>query len=148
MFAQDFFDYTFMVVREPLERLKSEYRYSRMLGRADAILPFGVWTKLMLGFAARAPSMRSNHYRPQSEFYCFAAEVFRFEDGIHKILNTLSQRLGLPAALSVPHERGSNHIAIDTPAHTIRKVQQFYATDYEKFGYETEVRLGGEEMAS
>ncbi len=29
MFTEGFFDYTFMIVRDPLERMKSEYRHAR-----------------------------------------------------------------------------------------------------------------------
>ena len=48
MFDRSFFDYAFLVVREPVERLKSEYRFARELGRVEARLPFGAWTALEL----------------------------------------------------------------------------------------------------
>jgi hypothetical protein len=135
MFAPGFFDYAFMIVRDPLERLKSEYRYCRKLERADSMLPFGLWVDLMLRLAAVAPGMRSNHYRPQVDFFCFDAEIFRFEDGIDKILGTLSERTGLAAPSSVPHMRRSDPMPIDAGPRCLAKVQQFYAADYERFGY-------------
>jgi Sulfotransferase family len=135
MFAPGFFDYAFMIVRDPLERLKSEYRYCRKLGRADSMLPFGLWVDLMLRLAAVTPGMRSNHYRPQADFLCFDAEIFRFEDGIDKILGTVSERAGLAAPSSVPHMRRSDPVPIDAGPRWQAKVRQFYAADYERFGY-------------
>ena len=88
MFARDFFDYAFMIVRDPLDKLKSEYRHSRALGRLDTRLPFGAWVEVMLALAAVSPNLSNNHFRPQADFSCFSAEVFRFEDGMDHILGS------------------------------------------------------------
>lgn len=135
MFATDFFDYTFMIVRDPLERLKSEYRYSRALGRLDTKLNFEHWVRLMLGLAAFAPNLRSNHFRPQSQFKCFNAEVFKLEDGMDHILASVCARLGIPAPGKVPHERKMTGDAFDVTQATKANVRTVYDTDYRMFAY-------------
>ncbi len=137
MFAPDFFDYAFMVVRDPLARLKSEYRHSGThLSRIDARLPFGIWARLMLGLTRLSPGRRHNHFRPQGDFVCFNAEVFRFEDGIDHVLTTVSERLGLPVPDQIPHERrlaGGDFVVSPSVAAAVRAA---YAEDYERFGYD------------
>ncbi len=137
MFAPDFFDYVFMVVRDPLERLKSEYRHIRALPlRIDARLPFGMWARFMLWLARRAPSFARNHLRPQSEFPCFGAEVFRFEDGIDHVLKTVAERLGLPEPDEVPHRRNLAGEDIALSSRTAAALRAAYRKDYETFGYD------------
>ncbi len=137
MFPADFFDYAFMVVRDPVQRLKSEYRHARALAaRVDSQLPFGMWAGVMLSLARMSPNLSNNHYRPQSDFHCFGAEVFRFEDGIDHILATVSERLGLPRPASVPHERNLGHHDFAAAPHVVAAVRDAYRRDYEGFGFD------------
>ncbi len=137
MFAPDFFDYVFMVVRDPLERLKSEYRHARALPfRFDTWLPFGAWARLMLSLQRLIPSLANNHLRPQGEFVCFDAEVFRFEDGIEHVLKTVSERLGLPAPDEIPHKRKLTGKDIAVSARAAAAVRAACRADYETFGYD------------
>ena len=135
MFDRSFFDYAFLVVREPVERLKSEYRFARELGRVEARLPFGAWTALELGRAKLSPHWRSNHYLPQSEFLCLGAEVLRFESGMPSILAAVSERLALPPSGSIPHKRRSDELDIMVSDATRARIRSFYASDYRAFGY-------------
>jgi hypothetical protein len=135
MFTPDYFDYAFMIVRDPLERLKSEYLYSRRLGRIDTFLSFSMWAEVVLRLAAFEPTLRSNHIRPQVDFLCFQAEVFRFEEGMDKILDTVSSKTGLPRPEAIPHERPSPPSNIEISARGICKVREYYAEDYKRFGY-------------
>jgi len=137
MFAPGFFDYVFMVVRDPLERLKSEYRHIRALPlRIDTWLPFAVWARLMLWLARRAPSFARNHLRPQSDFVCFNAEVFRFEDGLEHIIKTVAERLDLPEPQDIPHKRNLADEDIPVSPRTARALRTAYARDYDAFGYD------------
>ena len=138
MFAPDFFDYAFMIVRDPLERLKSEYRHSAAFGRPDARLRFAAWAPLMLGLARFSPGLRNNHFRPQTQFTCFNAEIFRFEDGMNRILAALGTRLGLPGSETVPHERNLAAASFDVPPRIRARVRAAYDADYRTFGYRGE----------
>jgi hypothetical protein len=135
MFAPDFFDYTFMIVRDPLERLKSEYRHSRALGRLDTRLSFEHWVQLMLGLSTYAPNLRNNHFRPQSQFRCFNAEVFKLEDGMEHILASVCTRVGIPVPGKIPHERKMANTAIEVTPTAKAKVRAIYDSDYREFAY-------------
>ena len=135
MFAADFFDYTFMIVRDPLQRMKSEYRHSRALGRLDTRLNFEHWVRLMFGLTAFAPTLRNNHFRPQSQFKCFNAEVFKLEDGMEHILGSVCIRLGIPAPGKIPHERKMIDSDFEVTSAAKAKVQAVYDADYRMFSY-------------
>lgn len=136
MFPAGFFDYAFMVVRHPLQRLISEYGHSCNLRRIDSRLPFNTWAGLALSTSRLAPGISNNHFRPQSEFRCFGAEVFRFEDGIRSILQAIAQRLGLPEPSETPHEKRSSMMCAGVSARVCARVAAVYEGDFRSFGYE------------
>jgi len=135
MFAPGFFDYAFMIVRDPLDRMTSEYRHSLKLGRIDTRLAFDSWLRLSLAIARAAPNLRNNHYRPQADFICFGAEVFKFEQGVGQIMAQVAERLGVAPPASVPHERRSQGPEIAVSAASRERIRKAYAGDYAKFGY-------------
>lgn len=135
IFDVNFFEYVFMIVRNPESRLLSEYKHAGRIGRLEAKLPFGAWAKLELSAALKNPYRRSNHYRLQKEFYCFNAEVFHFEDGIPQIIESLARKLELPEPTVIPHERFSPPDNVIVSSGTKDMIRRYYAADYEAFGY-------------
>lgn len=135
MFAAGFFDYAFMVVRDPLERLKSEYRHSLALRHPDTLLNFGHWVQLMLRLSKLAPNLRNNHFRPQSQFRCFNAEVFKLEDGLGDLFRALSSRLGIVQPETLPHERRSNDVTLNVTPKIKSLVRSAFDADYRTFSY-------------
>jgi hypothetical protein len=135
MFPSGFFDYAFMVVRNPVDRFASEYRHSVALNRLDSRLPVNLWSHLVLTVAGLAPSLSNNHYRPQAEFQCFGAEVFRFESGIPAILDQLAERLGVPPPHLTPHEKRSPDVDVRLSPQIVARLARVYARDFQIFGY-------------
>ena len=134
-FPEGFFDYAFLIVRDPVARAVSAYRHSRALGRIEGKLSFSQWLKLMLPISKRLPYLRNNHLRPQVDFSCFGAEIFRFEDGVPAILQNLAERLDLEPPGAIPHER---RIGVDMPEvrpEDISLIRAHYEPDYAAFGY-------------
>lgn len=140
MLPMGYFDYAFMIVRHPMRRLISEYGHSRKLGRIDSRLPFNSWAHLMLNFANIGPCFSNNHYRPQNEFHCFDAEVFRFEEGLPNILERVAQQVGVPHPAITPHEKKSSMRVTGITAAVYSRVQHCYAGDFAAFEYDP-VRL-------
>lgn len=136
MFPAGFFDYAFMVVRNPVTRLTSEYGHSVGLNRLDSKLPFNIWAHALLTIAGIAPNLSNNHYRPQAEFKCFEAEVFKFEDGVPAVLEAVASRLGLAPPAQTPHEKRSVDVAIEMAASIKARIRKTYARDFESFGYD------------
>lgn len=136
-------DHVFALVREPLARMASEYRYQRQgrltgpAGRPLRRLGFSSWLRLMLAVADRNPYTHDNHFRPQAEFLPRAGtQVFRLEDGAEAAARWLCDRLGAPEPGALPHELGG---AGGPPVRPSRQdaalVAARYAEDYRRFGY-------------
>lgn len=142
------FDYVFTIVREPVARFESEYawvrtrlggrrtllRYGLGLGRG---VPINLWARIMLRRYRRYPYVLDNHLRPQHEFPCFDAEVFRLEDGLDKVRERLDAVLGMSGRFGANHNRT---VAGRPPTWRLSggaraAVVDFYARDYEAFGY-------------
>ena len=136
-------DEVFGVIRDPVARIASEYRYQMRhrrgtwIGKALAYLPFFFWVRLMLAVARRNPFAFDNHLREQGEFLPDGAVVFRLEDGLEPVAAWLSKATGEsvgdpPRALTseAPDQvRG----VVDQATRT--RIEAFYAGDYARFDY-------------
>lgn len=134
-------DAVFAVVRDPVARIASEYRWQRLgrrgtrLGKALAYLPFPLWLRVMLAMAKRNPHAFDNHLRPQSDFVPATARVFHLENGLEPVIGWLAETVGDRAVASgLPH-------AIRTPGQTpidprdAALIHQTFRADYQRFGY-------------
>jgi hypothetical protein len=104
-------DAVFTVVRDPVARMVSEYRYQRSgrltgpFGRPVRGLGFSAWLRLMFAMADRNPYTHDNHFRPQVEFMPpDGVTVFRLEDGLAPVLGWLAEIAGEPAPEAAPHD--------------------------------------------
>ncbi|MBL8790268.1 MAG: sulfotransferase family 2 domain-containing protein [Rhizobiales bacterium] len=135
IFAPGFIDYAFMMVRDPVERMKSEYRHARARNRTIARLSFDNWLALSLNLARVSPHYSNNHFMPQASFECLNADVFRFEDGLMKALRRVSDRIGIGCPNDIPHERRGGDMDISVSRRSRELVRSFFAPDYERYGY-------------
>jgi hypothetical protein len=133
------FAYIFMTVRNPLDRLFSEYK----LRNAKLPTPetFPVWFDRMLHGHAQDPCFLDNHIRPQIDFRIPAAEVFHHEDGRPAMVEQITRKLGgaglqVTAPDIVPENEAQ---AMTIPSTDIDRVDMiahaFYMRDYTAFGY-------------
>lgn len=134
-------DLVFAVVRDPMARMASEYRWQgryrrgTRLGWALAQLPFGIWLRLMLAVARINPHAFDNHLRPQSDFIPAGAKVFRLEDGLQPVAAWLAQVTGeRVSGVPMPHAIPS-HAAEVYPIQSARLIARVFAQDYARFGY-------------
>jgi len=130
------FDYIFMTVRHPLNRLISEYRM-RTEAREDPPNP-NQWMRRALEQATKNPFHLDNHMRPQAQFRVEGADVFRQEDGFDAAwVETLSARMGMTLE---PHLEdrlvSSARAPLKLGPRTRAEVARFYGADYAAFGYE------------
>jgi hypothetical protein len=135
MFPVGYFDYAFMIVRHPANRLVSEYMHWRNYSRVVAAVPFNMWAHNVLRLRLLAPHLSNNHFRAQSDFHCFGAEVFHFEHGLQNILKSVAARLSLPEPDTVPHERKSQALDCPISPGVMQRLKLAYAADYANFGY-------------
>ncbi len=133
-------DLVFALVRDPVARIMSEYRYQRRYrrgtraGRALAFLPFPLWLRLMLAVARRNPYAFDNHLRPQSDFVPAGAEVFRLEDGLQRAVDWLAM-VAEAEDLAAPERRLATGHQDQTDPATLARISDAFAEDYRRFGY-------------
>jgi len=135
-------DAAFAVVRDPVARMLSEYRWQgharrgTRAGRALARLPFSTWLGIMLGLAARNPYAFDNHLRPQADFVPPGARVFRLEDGLAPVGAWLAGTTGTAPPAALPHELGQGRGGAVVPcAQDLDVITKAFAADYARFGY-------------
>ena len=127
--------YSFAVVRDPLSRMMSEFRYQSGVSQMSK-LGFSPWLKVMLTAARTEPRLYENHIRPQSDLVPEGAEVFRLEDGFDTLIARLDAKTGSHTPeLTVPHLNTRKKEPITFSRDDVRAITTFYAADYDRFGY-------------
>lgn len=134
-------DAVFALVRDPVARMVSEYRYQRRhrrgtrAGRALAYLPFSLWLRLMLAMARQNPHCFDNHFRPQSDFVPTGAQVFRLEDGLEAPLAWLGVMGRAEFLTKPPHQLKSGEGPVTVTPADAALIGTVFARDYTRFGY-------------
>ena len=134
-------DWSFAVVRDPVARIVSEYRYMAARGRRPwrwlAKAGFSPWLHTVLRAARHDPTIFDNHLRPQSDIVPAEAEVFRLEDGLDALIARIDAVTGTTApGLAMGHALKSGPADRPDPAPAdLAAIGQAYASDYARFGY-------------
>lgn len=123
-----FYDAGFVVLRDPVARFTSEYRYQKDMGRTSQ--SFADWAVATLGRYADDPYILDNHIRPQSEFLRPGLTKFLFEDGLSPIFDWIDRVTDTPPGNRDLWEKRAKPMAIDVPQDVRRKLESFYAADY------------------
>lgn len=140
LLGDDYFDFSFTVVRDPYTRLESEYRMRSILssqGFWGAMPRFSVWLDNALEISRRDRNYLANHFRPQVEFLSSAVHVFRYEDSLGSALDQVNRATGLKLQLPQARRLDSSASAgvIRWQSHDIQRVNDFYRDDFETLGY-------------
>lgn len=137
--------WSFAIVREPAERLKSEYRFQQGKSRASQ-LSFSTWLRVMISAARREPRIYENHIRPQVDFLPKGAVAFRLEDGIDAFIPHLDEIVGKKNEnIKIEHLLTSKALPITLTRQDARIISEYYAEDYKRFGYP---KIESSELAS
>lgn len=146
MFPPGFLHASFAVVRHPVARLVSVFRFQRDIeGRIDPTTTLAAWLE-GLGRPPRRPWAYDNHTRPMVEMVPASAQVFRLEDGWDPVIDflealceggrrlprTMPERNVLDRRLA--HEkRTAPPVVPDDRA--LALIARLYADDFDRFGY-------------
>lgn len=136
-FAAHAFTHVFTVVRHPMARLGSEYRFRAANGHplaGDGIDAFA--QRVMWRFEKRNPMVLDNHIRPQVDFLWRSCETFRLEDGMNTVLQRISDFLGSDLThAGLTSMKSDDAIPADLSPEAEAALRAFYRQDYEAFGY-------------
>ena len=146
MFPEEFFDFSFAVVRHPVSRLVSAYHFQlEVEERITRGTSFGDWLKSLKSQQTNNPYMLDNHTRPMDEIVPENAKVFYLEDGFDNFISWLDQITGNtdgPRVMASVNERGANGISksqkIVPTQQEINLISKIYARDFVRFGYTPE----------
>lgn len=154
LFPDGFFSHAFMVVRHPVDRIISEYKYRLKIAqtfRAPRTIKiferrfvthregipgsFTKWLKRSLRRRQLDPFVLDNHIRPQVEFEAFNPIVYRFEDGVDNVLADMCSRLGIDAGVTELITRVNSSDGCEVSDGDRALIMDAYQCDFEKYGY-------------
>ncbi|MFW8592258.1 sulfotransferase family 2 domain-containing protein [Glaciecola sp. 2405UD65-10] len=134
------FNYKFAIVRDPYQRLESEFFYRHKLHQIQLGKKpekhFSAWVCKTLKTAEFNSQILDNHIQPQSEFVSKELKVFYFENGISNILNEIAEDLGFPPSSQSIHKKSSERKTVRWSKDAILAVNKFYNDDFQLFEYE------------
>jgi hypothetical protein len=138
LFGAGFIDWSFAIVRDPLERLVSEYRWRhRSVKPSEALPDVLTWFRDRRKEYATNPYILDNHIRPQNEFPLASSEIFRFEDGMDRVMRAVAERLDMPPPKQEEprHLNSSPEMALEMSEEFVAEIRDFYKEDYRLYGY-------------
>lgn len=134
IFSSDWWSWAFTVVRNPYDRIESEYFYQRSLHKK--ISDFSTWVEDSLEILEDDPFYLDNHLRSQVYFLDGSVNYFKYEDGYKYIFNRLSSVIGVPPPISEIREMKGERFPITWTANTRRRFNEIYETDFRAFNYQ------------
>jgi hypothetical protein len=143
LFHKGYFDYTFAIVRNPYDRIASEYRMQATLKQSEFFRKgptFSLWLEQNLSAQKNNAFHLDNHLRPQWEFVGSGVKIFKMEDGMERAIQHIASSLGLSPPADVAHELStagcSETVVWDRADRLV--VQEHYRRDFLEFGYSAE----------
>jgi hypothetical protein len=147
LFPKDFFSDIFTVVRHPLDRAVSAYRFQSEIERTVSPgTSFADWLQTEAGLWPTAPHRQDNHSRPQVDFIPPVGgpdcTVFHLEHGLDALIPYFDSLAGTetsPRAMGHSLKAGKPKNAAFVPDASDRAlVAKIYAADFARFGYTPE----------
>lgn len=148
-------DYCFTIVRNPLDRLISEFKYRHRAPIRSMRIPpkfikrrllhdmsdnhrnryFAAWTNNCFKRYQKDPFHLFNHIRPQSQFTEFPnARIFKLEDQLSELRESLGAILDLKID-AFPSDNVSESFNLQADLETRERIFDFYREDYARLPY-------------
>ncbi|MCB6179838.1 sulfotransferase family protein [Rhodobacter sp. Har01] len=157
MFPADFFDACFAVVRHPLDRAVSAFRFqAEVEGTVPEGIGFGDWLQAEAAARQGDPYRSDNHSRPQSDFLppvggALPCTIFHMEHGLDALIPYFDALAGVsagPRALRHTNKAGHNTAGgarrqigeIKPDAADRALVAEIYSADFARLGYHPDQR--------
>lgn len=145
LFPMDFFTAFFAIVRDPMSRLESAYKFQRTRERRIGDVSFDTFVKTSLRKNYLTRGWMDNHFFPQSGFFYPSAnyQVFKLEEnGVAFAKEFIDHALfGNAAGRNIAHtNRAGSKTGIpaedlELSTEGLELAQELYAMDFDNFNY-------------
>ena len=139
-FTENFFDYSFTIVRDPYARIESEFKMKALIGKKAFFKThptFSQWLGRALDMTKTDKWNLDNHLRPQVDFISSGVKVFKYEQGLDNIIAQVADDNSLPkpkgSKIIYSGAKFTQPIVWDTQA--ILRVNSFFREDFVHLGY-------------
>jgi hypothetical protein len=136
--------YSFAVVRHPVRRMVSEYKWALEKSNATAKLAgmsFGDYLAFMFEQYRRDENVAAGHFKPQVRFVGDkVSKIFKYEAGLENIIAHVLKDVGLAfeGQVRLPVVNHTAERKVEQSAEVIDLIREFYAEDFTAFGYNSE----------
>lgn len=132
-------DAFFAVVRSPLKRMISEFKFQSGHGKSiPSRFGFSTWLRIMMRCVDLDKRVYRNHIRTQKEMTPEESKIFKMEDGFDPVIAWLDEITGTTSELEVGHHLKSVSKPVTLYRSDVELIQKYYAEDYDSFGYTRE----------
>ena len=129
------FEKIFTIVRNPFERLKSEYYWQLKQKIISNISPQD-WLNNILEEYKENKFIYDNHIRPQNEFIFEKAKIFKLEEGMDKVFKFILGHNIITTNKEIKLKKSDYKILIENEFLKLKtKIKDFYAEDYKMLEY-------------
>lgn len=135
-------DAAFTVVRHPVSRILSVYRFQRDVeNQIPADLPFPAWLENLEASLADDPFQLDGHARPQTDFLPERCTLFHLEHGLDRIIPYLDRIAGTSDGrrrilhLNNASDRAGKRQDIKPTDEDVARIARIYAEDFRVLSY-------------
>lgn len=135
LFPSDFVDHKISVVRHPVSRIVSIFKWLRSTQK-DVEPDFDKWLEQALSEVQSEPWCHDGHLKFQVEFVPSGCQVFRLEEGLERVakyVDSLFDEQQPGVVFSHSHKSTVDLKQISSKAH--RLIEIHYAEDFDRFKY-------------
>jgi len=135
--------YSFAIVRHPVRRMVSEYKWAMEKSTASSKLAgmsFADYITFMFEQYKRDENVAAGHFKPQLRFVGDkVTKIFKYEAGLENIIGHVLQDVGLKfeGQVKLPVVNSTSGGKVVPTAEAVEAIRAFYAEDFAAFGYET-----------
>ncbi len=136
--------YSFAVVRHPVRRMVSEYKWALEKSTVAATLAgmsFADYLTFMFEQYRRDENVAAGHFKPQVRFVGDkVSKIFKYEAGLENIIAHVLKDVGLAfeGQVRLPVVNHTAERKVEQSAEVIDLIREFYAEDFTAFGYNSE----------
>lgn len=146
LFPENHFRSSFTVVRNPLDRMISEYHWRtrnkrpiaeggtyqrRWYNKTLQLVDFDAWAMEILDLYENNAFINDNHLRPQAEFICHGTEIFNFENTLTPVFDRIDEILETGPGDRALKKKSLGKASPQVARKTKARIEDFYAADYE-----------------